>query len=230
MHALDCPVIDLLPERERIRLLDRAVPRELAKQQPLFLAGESAERIYVVTAGVMKLCARDSSGAETILGLAVEGQLAGDLGALEGSHPYDGVAATDCSVLAIDAELFVEIVTGHQTASLELSRTLAEKWRRMSDVALERTTGEVPVRLAGRLLDLAELCGRMNSGTIEMQLPLAQEDLGRLAGMCRESACKTLRRFKKAGVVDYRGRDIRILRPDVLEKIRCAGRAATPFR
>jgi hypothetical protein len=43
--------------------------------------------------------------------------------------------------------------------------------------------------------------------------------------MCRESACKTMSKMKKQGVIDYKGRKLRILRPDVLEKIRCAGRA-----
>jgi CRP-like cAMP-binding protein len=156
--------------------------------------------------------------------------VAGDLGALDGMHRYDCVAAAATEVVALDAGLFVEIVTRDPKASLELARSLADRWRRIAEIALERTTGEVPVRLAGRLLDLAELCGHMRGGAIEMQLPLAQEDLGRLAGMCRESTCKTLRKFKRAGVVDYKGRSLRILRPDVLEKIRCAGRAAGPSR
>ena len=230
MHALDCSVIDGLPPRERIRLLDRAVPRSLSKSQPLFLAGERAERVYVVTEGLLKLCARDANGSDTILGLAAPGELAGDMGVLEGAHPYDGIAAARCSVLALDGELFTDVVTGHAPTALELARSLAERWHRMGEVALERTTGEVPVRLAGRLLELAEICGHMRSGTIEMELPLAQEDLGRLAGMCRESTCKALRRFKKAGVVDYRGRKLSILRPDVLQKIRCAERVSAPFR
>ena len=88
----------------------------------------------------------------------------------------------------------------------------------MSDTAVERTSSEVPARLAGRLLDLADLLGTVRQGAVEMELPLAQGDLGRLAGMCRESACKTLRRFKSQGLLDYRGRRLRILRPDALER------------
>ena len=230
MHALDCPVIDGLPTRERTRLLDRAVPRTLTRQQPLFLEGEPSDRVYVVTRGLLKLCARDSNGTETILGLCAPGDVAGDLGALLGTHPYDGIAAAHCELLGLDGALFVDVVMKDASAATELARSLAERWRRMGEVALERTTGEVPVRLAGRLLELAEICGHMRSGTIEMELPLAQDDLGRLAGMCRESTCKALRRFKKAGIVDYRGRKLQILQPEVLRKIRCAERVAEPSR
>ena len=192
--------------------------------------GLRGDRVYVVTEGLVKFCARDANGAETILGLAGPGALAGDLGVLDGIHPYDGIAAARTEVLALDGALFVEVVTSDPVAAREFSVSLADRWRRMAELALERTTAEVPVRLAGRLLELAELCGRMQGGTIEMQLPLAQEDLGRLAGMCRETTCKALRRFKRAGVVDYRGRELRILKPDVLRKITCAGRDATPSR
>lgn len=230
MQALDSPVLSVLPERERHRLTDRAVPRTIAKQQPLFFAGERCVHVYVVLDGIVKLCARDATGTETILSLAVAPDIAGDIGALEGTHPVDGLGASRCHVLALDAELFVEVVTNHAAASLELARSLADRWRRMSEVALERTAGEVPVRLAGRLLELAELCGHMKDGTIEMQLPLAQEDLGRLAGMCRESTCKALRRFKRAGVLDYKGRRLSILRPEVLRKLTCATRDGAPFR
>ena len=230
MQALDSPVLSALSDRDHRRLVDRAVPRTIAQRQPLFFAGEKCEHVYVVLDGIVKLCSRDTSGAETILALVAAPDLAGDIGALEGTHPTDGIGASRCHVLALDAELFLEVVTSNGAASRELTRSLAARWRRMSEVALERTTGEVPVRLAGRLLELAEVCGHMKSGTIEMQLPLAQEDLGRLAGMCRESTCKALRKFKRAGVVDYKGRRLSILRPDVLRKLTCAGRDATPFR
>lgn len=226
----ECVVVTALPPNEQIRLMDRAVPRTLRRGQSIFLAGEAAERVYIVTSGLLKVCARDASGSETILGLAGPGDLTGETGAFERTHSYDAVAVTRTEVLALDAALFIDVVTAHPKAALELSRTMADRWRRMSEVALERTTAQVPVRLAGRLLDLAELCGHMQQGTIVMQLPLGQEDLGRWAGMCRESTCKTLRKFKRAGVVDYKGRTLRILRPDVLEKIRCAGRDAAPSR
>jgi CRP-like cAMP-binding protein len=55
---------------------------------------------------------------------------------------------------------------------------------------------------------------------------VAQGDLGRLAGISRESTCKALRSFQSQGLLDYRGRRLRILRPDVLERIRCTGRMA----
>jgi CRP/FNR family transcriptional regulator len=191
----------------------------------LYLAGDDASRLYVVESGVLKYTARDGEGAETILGLAVEGDLVGEIAMLDGDlQPLDAVAATECRVMGLDAAFFLELLRENPDASLELATTLAQRNRWLGSAALERTSGEVPQKLAARLLDLAELLGRVHGQTIELDLPLPQKDLGRLAGMCRESACKTMRRFQADGLLDYRGRRLRIHRPDLLHKIRCSGR------
>lgn len=224
-----CPVIGGLNASDREGLVARAVPRTLERGDTLFFEGELSGRIHVVTDGVLKLCASDSSGNSAILGLVVPGDLVGEISAIDGDpQPLDAIAATRCEVVGLDAEALLRAITAAPGASAAMLEMLARQNRWMSAATFERTLAHVPARLAGRLLDLAESLGRMNSGTIELELPLAQEDLGRLAGMCRESACKTMQKFKRSGVVDYRGRRLRILRPDVLEKIRCAGRAAKP--
>ena len=225
LAELPSPVIDALAPRDRARLLDGAVARTLAPNELLFLAGDTRRRVYVLRHGVIKLAARTGDGRETIIHLAVPGDLVDDVGAFDGDpQPLDAVAAGACDIAGLDADMLVDATTRSPAAALELAALNARRTRWICDAALERTASEVPARLAGRLLDLAMLLGRQMPDAIEMELPLAQGDLARLAGMCRESACKTLRGFQKKGVLDYEGRRMRILRPDILEAIRCAGR------
>ncbi|MEA2516595.1 MAG: family transcriptional regulator, cyclic receptor protein [Actinomycetota bacterium] len=215
-------VVEVLAAEDRARLLDRAVHKHLAAGDIVHLAGDEPDRLHLVTSGVVKLSLRDSEGEETILGLAPAGTVVGDIGAIDGRpQPLDAVAATSVEVLGIDAQIFVEIVMHNPSAALELSKAQAERSRWTIETALERTSGEVSARLAGRLLDLGEMLGTMRGGEIEMDLPVGQRDLGRLAGVCRESTCKTLRRMQADGLVAYRGRKLRILRPDSLQMLRC---------
>lgn len=226
MEARNCPVMNGLSERDRARLLDRAVPRSLDAGDTLHFAGERSERLHLVTSGVLKLVARDGSGSETILGLAAPGDIVGELGEIDGLHqPLDVIAATACEVVGLDARNLMDAVESSPEAARSLMEQLAARLRWVYGTALERSAGAVPARLAGRLLDLADMIGSIDDGAVAVDMPLRQADLGRLAGVCRESTCKTLRRFKSEGLVDYRGRRLRILRPDVLERIRCAGRA-----
>lgn len=219
-------VLEALPPPDRQRLWERSVMRSLDPGTFLYLAGDEAERVHLVTQGLMKFTSSDDDGRETILGLAVPGDFVGELAALDGlRQPFDVVAVTHCGVVGFDPEALIDAVTSNPGAAVELASSLAGRTRWICETAMERASGEVPARLAGRLLHLAELLGRVRGEAIELDLPLGQGELGRLAGMCRESACKTLNSFKARGYVDYRGRRLRILRPDALELIRCAGRA-----
>jgi CRP-like cAMP-binding protein len=219
------PVLEALERGAQDLLLDRAVSRALRPGQNLFMAGDPATRAHIVTDGVIKLSARNSEGRTAILGLALPGELVGEIAALDGRpQPLDAVAATRAQCLGVDAEALLSVMTRNPTAALVVARALASKARALYASAAERTTGGAPARLAGRLLALAEVLGRVTDGAVELELPLPQEDLGGLAGMCRESACKTLRTFKRAGLLEYRGRRVRILCPEALERIRAAGR------
>ena len=223
---MNSPVLDALSDRDRHRLLDRSVPRVIEGDETIHFAGERSQRMHAVTAGVFKFVARDGSGSETILGLAAPGDIVGDLPWIDGlAQPFDVVAATTSEIVGVDSELFFETVMGTPAAATALLELQATRLRWIYSTCLERSAGGVPARVAGRLLDLADMIGRVEDGAVEINMPLPQADFGRLAGVCRESACKTLRRFKHAGMVDYRGRRLRILRPDMLERIRCAGRA-----
>lgn len=212
-------------------LLTRGVPRKLKRNEILFLAGEHPDRLYVLVRGLIKLCARDANGRESIIGLAMPGELVGEIAAIDGSEqPLDAIAATECELMAFDAAALVETLLTSSRGAALLARQLARRCRHAYSIAFERTSAEVEARMAARILDLADAIGSTREKAIEIELPLAQEELGRLAGMCRESACKTLRALRTKGLVDYKGRKLRILRRDALERIRCAGRAEEPFR
>jgi len=226
-HLPRSAVIDSLCPRDRSNLIDRAVPRSLVARERLYLAGQLVDRVHLVCSGVIKMTAADSEGRETILCLGLPGDVIGDIAALgDQTQPLDAVAVMRTSVLGCDATLFTHLLESNPAAGVELARALAQRTRWIIDIALERTGSERAVRLAARLLDLADLVGHARNGAVELAVPLPQADLGGLAGMCRESANRTLQEFKKEGVVDYRGRKLRILRPDVLERIRCNGRGS----
>ena len=218
-------IIDALGNNDRTIVLDRLVRRNLSRGEALYFAGERVGRAHFVQTGMLKLSARSMDGAETILCLALPGEIVGEVAALDDlPQPLDAVAAAPSVVHGMDSALLVEILNRNPLAATALASQMGQRLRWLCESAQERTSSEVPARLASRLLNLADLLGTPNAGAIELDLPLAQHDLGSLAGMCRESACKTLRLFKSAGLLDYKGRRVRILRPDGLERIRCGGR------
>jgi CRP-like cAMP-binding protein len=224
MHHQPSPLLATLSAGDRAALLDRAVTRHLEIRAVLHLAGEAPSRVHVVTSGAIKLMSRDLGGREAILGLVLPGGLVGLSAVLDGlPETNDAVALTDCDVVGFDAGALMDVLARNPRAAIEAARTMSAQIRWLSGTALERSSSHVPARLAGRLLDLAVVAGRRRGDIVEVDLPLDQTDLGRLAGMCRESACKAIRKFRAQGLVDYHGRRLRILRPDLLEQVRGEG-------
>jgi CRP-like cAMP-binding protein len=231
MYSLSSSVIDSLTGPDRAIVFDRLVRRSLRRGEALYFAGEQVRRVHFVGTGVLKLSGRGAEGSETILCLALPGEVVGEVAALDGlPQPLDAVAARPSVVHGMDSRLLIEILERNPGAATALAEQMGSRLRWICEAAQERTFSEVPARLASRLLSLAELLGQPKAGAIEMDLPLAQHDLASMAGMCRESACKTLRMFKAAGLLDYRGRRVRILRPEGLERIRCGARVKKDSR
>jgi len=216
------PLLAHLSPEERSCLLDRAVPRRLDPGTFIHLTGETSPRVHLVSSGIVKLTARDAEGRETILGLAVRGDILGDAAVIEGvPQVTDAVAVTACDVVGFEAGRLMDVLSRNPGAALEVARNMAGRLRWLGTTAMERTCAPATARLAGRLLDLAEMFGRGSDGACRLEVWLPQTDLGRLAGISRESTCKALRRFKQQGVVDYGRRGpLTILRPDLLDAIR----------
>lgn len=228
-YVLLNPVLAALPGDDAERVLATLVRRSLTRGEVLHLAGSTGRRVHLVLAGVVKIAIRDADGREEIAHLAVRGDLVGDIGAVDGlGQPFDAIAATRCTLAGFDADVFMETVARNPEAARLLMRALARRTRAVTDSLLERSTKYAPARLAGTLLELSQVLGRTQADGIEFELPVGQTDLARLAGMCRESACKAMNEFRREGILNYRGRSLRIVRPDALRRIRCAGRDAAP--
>lgn len=219
----DFPLFRSLGDRERRHVGSHARHVTIPRGRSFIWAGTEAETLYLLISGVAKLIARDLNGKETILSLAPPGELVGDIAALSGQkHFFDAVAATSCSAAAIDASIVLDALTRSPRAALVVAASISRRMETLSRSALERASADVPARLAGRLLYLAELLGNRREGSVDIDMPLAQADIGRLADMSRESACKALNRFQRAGLVDYQRTRLRILRPEQLGAIRAS--------
>jgi CRP-like cAMP-binding protein len=60
--------------------------------------------------------------------------------------------------------------------------------------------------------------GTNNAETIELDLPLTQEELGEMVGGSRQSVNQILHEFQRRGILDMHGRRIRILQIEQLQR------------
>lgn len=221
--------LDRLTPRMRGDVLGTARPMPLLRGTPLFLTGDEASCAYVVTRGAVKLTRHDLDGRECGLAIALPGRMVGASALLQKArHRHDAVASTRGSALVLTSQLFERILARPEGAPAVASEMAS--WSDIFEDAAGERTARVSTRVAGRLLELADAMGRDGSNGRYLDVPVPFSELAELAAMSRETMSKTLHRFRRDGLIDLRGRTLRIRRRDVLERIRCGERASGPCR
>lgn len=232
MRSTFCnPIIAALPLRKRSELMARAVIRSLPPGQVIYSAGERRGWVGLIEDGVVKLVHGDPRGRETIVDLATDGDLFGEeaLLGLE-MRLLDAVVTVPSEIRFLNPITFRKAMFENAPASLKLAHLYAERYHAAAITARERSESRATARLAGHLSNIAHARGRMEKHGIEFELPLDQRELGSLVGISRETTCKVLSRLRSLGVLDYQDRQMTIVRPDLLERLRCGARASTPSR
>jgi CRP/FNR family transcriptional regulator len=218
--------LESLPERARAEIASAARTICFRRGETLFLAGDAPSSAFLITQGVVKLIHRDIEGREAILAVCFPGRLVGAGAALVAeTHRHDAYGASRGTALLLTADLIERLVASDVGAARAVAVEMARWSQRFEDAAVERTS-RVAARVAGRLLDLSDAIGRDGENGRYVEMPMPYADLARLSASSRETVSKTLHRFRREGLIDFRGRTMRIQRPDMLQRIRCGARAS----
>lgn len=213
--------LDVLGEEQRRELRRRATPRRFARGAALAHAGQVGDRVFVLTAGHVKLTRITPEGRDVLLALRGPGDLVGEQSAIDGAVRSATITALDpVEALAIAPADFLGYVTAVPAAALYVMRTLAERLRDADGKRVEHAAHDVVGRLSVRI---GELCDRFGvpepdgSGT-RIDLPLTQEDLAGWVGASRESTARGLAQMRELGWVTTARRCIVCHDPEALRR------------
>jgi len=183
----------------------RMVSLSWAAGDPLFAAGESADHLYLLAAGQVKLSQPTPNGQDVVVDLLTPGDLFGALRVLgQPVYPETAWALTTICVLRIDPQCFGEILAEYPQVVLRVLDDVAGRLAQArSDVGQLRTS-TVAQRVATTLLRLADKLGQERSGNrgTLLQLPLSRADLAGMVGSTEESVSRVMSRLRKEGIID----------------------------
>jgi CRP-like cAMP-binding protein len=166
----------------------------------IFLEGDPADRLWVVSSGQVKIVKHTSDGQENLLEVITSGEMFGGAGLLLNAHPATAVAMTPITALSIEREPYLQLIRQHPDIALRIIHLLGERLQmamKMRALAVER----VDVRLANILLKLCNKVGEPINEGVRIQLPLSRQDLADMAGTTIETAIRVMSRFRKEGLV-----------------------------
>jgi CRP-like cAMP-binding protein len=192
----------------------------LVKRDALFHKGDAGSQVYVVVSGKLKALTTSQEGDDVVFSILGPGEVFGEI-ALLGETPRTAtvVAIERCELLVIDRRDFLALLKRHPDAAIRLLRLLAVRVKRVSEFVEDTLFLNLPVRLAKKLLALAQVYGEQTPAGLRVDLELSQEEWGDLVGATRESINKQVRVWTEEGIVSVDHGYVVIHRPDELEKL-----------
>ena len=212
-------VLETLPPQELRELASRvSLDRLKARETMAVGPREHALRMMRLLEGRARLSEPAPGGHRLTVSVAEAGTVAGVAGLSERPRGLRVEALMPSVFGFVGWEAFEETVRRHPEAGLRLSRVLADRIgvleERLADVAYR----EVPARLAGAILRLAESEGVMGREGARLLTPYTHAQLASIIGANREATTRALGALRKKGVVEVRDRCVHITNPEALHR------------
>lgn len=186
----------------------------------IFREGESADSLYVLKKGMVRLISLSDQGRETILHILNPDEVFGELLLSEQKRAFTAIAIEDSLVTIVSQESFVELLSAVPTVALNFIRLLSKRLATVERGLAEFSHTWSYHRLARVLLQLSDKYGQEGpSGTL-INLRLTHEDLANLIGTSRETVTTQLGKFTRMGLLKREARRFIVAKSKLVDFIR----------
>ncbi len=200
-----------LDEAELAVLAGHAVERRLARDEILFIAGDEAQGLFVVSSGSLRAFREGVDGREQVIHVERAGATIAELPVFD-DKPYPSTVAAEepTVVLFLDKREVKALCLRHPQIALAALKMLAGRLRRCAELVEALSLREVDQRLARWLLSEARLRGVKKEQTLEITLVLTNQQIAARIGSVREVVSRALNRLQNNGLIAIEGRVIKI--------------------
>lgn len=198
-------------------LLATRAPRTFERHAIFYDLGETDRSLYFIRGGVVKTGTITQEGREIIYDIRKDGDVVGELCALDLSRRDRAVAIETTEAIVISFEEVVATLTGNTLLLTSfitaLSGVLADAYEQLNRVV----RGDVRHGLVAVLKMLARKLGRPSGSWVEIDAYLTQEELAQMVVASRERISTALNALRRGGVVSYSGNGHLLLDLDALD-------------
>lgn len=195
---------------------DEGETLKFKKGETVYRHGDHSNSLFLLLKGVVKTHTMDDNAKELITGLYKADDFLG-FTSFEDNLPYTetATAVEETELVGISKTYVKDILKRSQDVSLELMNMLTDNLAEIKLQLLRMAYSSVRKKTASTILQFVEV---MNKKT-DAPLRISRSDLATTAGIATESLIRTLSDFRKDGIIEIEGRDIRIMDLDALRSI-----------
>jgi len=179
---------------------------DLKKQQTVFCQGDTADAVFYIQKGKIKLAVISKGGKEATIALLVAGNFLGEdcIAAIQPRRLATALAITPATVLRIERKEMVRVLHEEKLFSDVFVAYLLARNARIQEDLVDQLFNSSEKRLARALLLLAQF-GK--DGAPDTVIPkISQETLAEMVGTTRSRVSFFMNRFRKLGFIEYNGK------------------------
>jgi len=186
------------------------------KGENIYRKGDHSNSLFLLLKGVVKTHTMDHNAKELITGLYKADDLLG-FTSFDDNIPYNetATAVENVEIVGLSKTYVKDILKKSQDVSLELMNLLTDNLSEIKLQLVKMAYSSVRKKTASTIIQFVEI---MNKNP-EAPLRISRNDLATTAGIATESLIRTLSDFKKDGLIEIEGRDIRIIDLESLKEI-----------
>lgn len=186
------------------------------KGESIYEKGKISNFFYLIKKGVVKMHRNDSQGKELITEIYRQDDFFGNP-TIDAQSSYDDYATAmeETAVYTISRQEFQQILSENPALAMQLIEMLNSHLSELKEHLMEMAYGSVRRKAANTILLFAE---KIEKHTLK-SIRIARADLAGVAGMAQESLIRTLSDFKKEGLIEIEGRNIKIVDFEKLRKV-----------
>ncbi len=209
-----------LPDDDLLRVADLSVSRRFARKESIFREGDRADGFFVVSSGKVKVFKLSAGGKEQVLHVLEAGQTFAEAVIFEGGvYPAHAEALADAELLFLPKRPFIGLLERRPIVAIRMLASLSRWLKRMTDLAESLSLKDVETRLVFYLSEELKAHGILPRDGAVLDLPIGKNVLASRLGTVPETFSRTLKKLQDDGMIDVRGKRIRVLSAERLFSI-----------
>ena len=174
------------------------------KKHTIFSQGDSAEAVFYIQAGKVKLTVVSKQGKEAVVAILERGAFFGE-SCLAGQviRTATASAVEDSTIVRIDKDAMIRVLHEEPTFAELFMAYLLEHTIRIQEDLVDQLFNSSEKRLARVLLLLAHFGKEGKPETVIAKI--SQETLAEMIGTTRSRVSYFMNKFRKLGFIDYNG-------------------------
>ena len=187
----------------------------------VFAQGDPGDRLYIIVSGKVKMSYRSPHGQEHLVTIMGPSDMFGEVSIFDpGGRMYSATSVTDVQALSLSRNIIQALIADHPEMVDQLLRVFARRLAQMTNVLTDSIHTDVPVRVARRLLQLAQRFGRREDDAVRVTHNLTAQEIAQLVGACAGTVDGVLRDFVDRGWIRLEGTSLVILDAEALAALR----------